>query len=81
MGKHDKVLAAIFAEPTKANIKWHDIESLCKHLGAAIEEGRGSRVRMTLNEVRATFHRPHPQPNANKGAVEAVRVFLTEAGF
>jgi hypothetical protein len=26
MGKHDKTLAAIFADPVSANIKWRDIE-------------------------------------------------------
>ncbi len=81
MSKHDDTLAAIFALPTRANIKWRDIESLFLHRGAKISEGRGSRVRIELNGVTATFHRPHPRPEANKGTVESVRRFLTEAGI
>jgi len=39
--KHDRTLAAIFAGPVSANIKWIDIESLLKQCGAVILEGRG----------------------------------------
>jgi hypothetical protein len=30
--KHGKTLAALFAHPTSANIKWRDIEALFKEL-------------------------------------------------
>jgi hypothetical protein len=30
--------------------------------------------------VTAVFHRPHPRPETNKGAVDAVRQFLIHAG-
>ncbi len=33
-----------------------------------------------LNGVLATFHRPHPQPVTDKGAVKSVRRFLANAG-
>jgi hypothetical protein len=58
--KHRKTLQAIFASPTQANIPWADIESLLAACGAEITEGRGSRVRIALNGVRAVFHRPSP---------------------
>ena len=80
MGKHDKTLAAIFAEPVRANIAWDDIESLLANHGAEISEGKGSRVRVALNGVRAVFHRPHPNNEVSKGTVRAARRFLTEAG-
>jgi len=73
-------LAAIFADPVSANIKWIDIESLLKQRGAEVSEGRGSRVRVRLNGVRAVFHRPHPEPDTDKGAVKSVRRYLIEAG-
>ena len=57
-----------------------DIESLLSALGAEIGEGRGSRVRIVLNEVRAVFYRPHPRKETNKGAVKSMRRFLIEAG-
>jgi len=79
---HRKVLLAIFFRPTKSDIRWLDVEALVIALGGTVDQKReGSRVAMTLNGVRAIFHRPHPQPTAKKGAVDAVRVFLTNAGF
>lgn len=79
--KHLRTLEAIFEDPVRANIAWRDIESLLIVLGAEISEGSGSRVRVYLNGIRAIFHRPHPQPDTNKGAVKSVRRFLQEAGI
>jgi hypothetical protein len=79
VSKHQRVLAAIFERRT--NIAWPDIEAMLLHYGAEISEGRGSRVRIALNGVRAVFHRPHPQKETDRGAVAAMRRFLTEAGI
>jgi hypothetical protein len=38
-------------------------------------------VRIALNEVRAVFHRPHPEKETDKGAVKSMRRFLVEAGI
>ncbi|WP_368662618.1 type II toxin-antitoxin system HicA family toxin [Alicyclobacillus sendaiensis] len=73
-------LRAIFHEPVRSDIRWDAIESLLRACGAEITEGRGSRVRVALNGRRAVFHRPHPTPFADKGAVKSVRRFLIEAG-
>ncbi len=78
--KHRKTLAAIFAEPIRSGIAWAEIESLFIACGGEVSEGRGSRVRVELNSVLATFHRPHPQPTTDKGAVKSVRRFLENAG-
>ena len=78
--KHRKTLEAIFAKPERANIAWHDIESLFIASGAEVEEGRGSRVRVALHGVRAVFHRPPQQKEASKAAVKSVRRFLEQAG-
>lgn len=80
MSRHEKTRDAIFSEPTRADIRWNDAESLLIHLGAHREEGSGSRVRFELNGVRAVFHRPHPGKEMKKYAVEALRDFLTQAG-
>lgn len=68
--KHKRTLAAIFDDPVRSNIGWRDIESMLDAAGAEITEGAGSRVRITLNGVRAVFHRPHPQKESDKGAVK-----------
>ncbi len=78
--KHRKTLQSIFDNPVRANIVWKDVESLLTACGAEISEGRGSRVRIVLNDVKAIFHRPHPRKETNKGAVVSMRRFLTEAG-
>ena len=78
--KHQRVLEAIFASPIRANVNWQDIESLFKAIGASMEEGRGSRIRILLNGHEAVFHRPHPQKETDKGAFVSVRKFLDNAG-
>ena len=78
--KHQKTLLAIYEKPERANIHWKDVEALLVSLGADISEGDGSRVRITLNDVRAVFHRPHPQKEINKGAVKSLRRFFETAG-
>jgi hypothetical protein len=80
VGKHDRTLHAIFADPIRANINSDDVESLLRYRGAEISEGSGSRIRIALNGVRAVFHRPHPRKEIDKGAVKSMRRFLTEAG-
>ena len=80
MGKHRRTLQAIFSDPIRSNIIWSDIEAMLSAYGAEISEGKGSRVRIALGGVRAVFHRPHPQKEADKGAVRSMRRFLTEAG-
>jgi len=78
--KQRKTLEAIFKNPVSPTITWSDIEALLVAVGAVKSEGSGSRVRFKLNGVKAIFHRPHPAPTTDKGAVKSVRRFLEEAG-
>lgn len=77
--KQRKIYEEIFKNPVQPNIEWKDIENLLLALGAEISEGNGSRVRIKLNNVRAVFHRPHPEKVTDKGAVKAMRQFLQNA--
>ena len=79
--KQRKTLGLIFKTPPSPDVRWTDIESLLKGLGAEITEGNGSRVRIALNGVRAVFHRPHPKRVTDKGALVSVRRFLINAGI
>ncbi len=76
---HQKTLERILARPERSDIPWRDIEALIVALGGDISEGRGSRVRIHLNGIRAVFHRPHPKRVTDKGAVSSMRRFLKEA--
>lgn len=75
-----RTLGRIFEEPVRSDVAWADVEGLLRALGAEVSEGRGSRVRVYLNGVRAIFHRPHPRKETDKGALKSVRRFLAEAG-
>ena len=77
--KQQRTLGRVFERPERSDIPWSDIESLLAALGAELSEGRGSRVRVALNDVRAVFHRPHPERVTDKGSVKSVRRFLQEA--
>lgn len=78
--KHDKTLAAIFAHPVSANVQWSDIEALFKALGADIEGREGSRIEVILFGEVQVYHRPHPEPTADKGAIASVRKWLESHG-
>lgn len=78
--KHQKTLRLIFKRPVCGSIKWADIESLLEALGAEIEEREGSRIGVILfGEIRV-FHRPHPSPDTDKGAVSSIRKWLEDNG-
>ena len=78
---HRTTLAAIFARPTAAGLRWADIEALVRALGGVVEERAGSRVWVEINGKGAVFHRPHPRPETKKGAVDAMRKLLINAGI
>lgn len=78
--KHQKTLEAIHARPVSANIQWRDIEALLDELGADISERAGSRIAVVLFDEVRVFHRPHPLPDTDKGAVVSVRKWLEQHG-
>jgi len=77
--RNQRTLNRIVEKPERSDIPWKDIERLIVAMGGEISEGRGSRVRLYLNGVRAVFHRPHPERVTDKGAVSSMRRFLREA--
>ena len=79
--RHKRTLEKISEIPERSDISWTSIESLIKSVGGEVSEGRGSRVRIVLNDIKAVFHRPHPHKEANKGTIKSVRRFLIEAGI
>lgn len=76
--RHRKTLDAIFENPVRSDVKWKSIETMLIALGSEISEGKGSRVRIYLNGVRAVFHRPYPRNEIEKGALKSMRRFLME---
>ena len=78
--KHQITLSKIYSRPTSGTIKWSDIEVLFKELGAEVDEREGSRVSVSLFGVVRVFHRPHPSPDTDKGAIASIRKWFEENG-
>jgi len=76
--KHQKTLERIFSHPVSANIRWTDIEALFSALGAELIEREGSRIEVFLFKEVRVYHRPHPRPDTDKGAVASIRKWLNE---
>lgn len=75
-------MRALFRHPVGGNIKWREVEALLIALGAKIEERSGSRVAILFPDQHpAIFHRPHPSPNIDKGAIAALRKWLSKMGM
>ncbi|MGA3117456.1 MAG: type II toxin-antitoxin system HicA family toxin [Syntrophobacteraceae bacterium] len=78
--KHKRTLELIFAHPASGNIRWNDILSLFRELGAEIKEREGSRVEVFLFGQVRVYHRPHPGQDTDKGAVASIRKWLMQHG-
>lgn len=75
-----RTLELIFSRPVSGNIRWDDIVSLFRELGAEIKEREGSRVEVFLFGQIRVYHRPHPKPDTDKGAVANIRKWLEQHG-
>lgn len=75
------MLRAVFTDPVNGNIEWRKIKALFLALGAVRTERAGSAVSFVLNDVRADFHRPHPDRAALRYRVKDARSFLKQAGI
>lgn len=78
--KHRKTVEMLFLHPPSSNLKWADIEALFRELGAEVTEREGSRVGVRLFGERRVFHRPHPSPDTDKGAIANIRRWFEENG-
>jgi len=79
--RHQRTLGLIFSRLVSGSLPWKDIEALFQELGGEVSERAGSRVAVVLfGEVRV-FHRPHPSPDTDKGAVASIRKWFEEHGM
>ncbi|MCX5901326.1 MAG: hexulose-6-phosphate synthase [Proteobacteria bacterium] len=83
--KQKQTLDKIFERPTRADVRWPEIESFFKALGInhvkLKGKTRGSRACFEKDGCRAVFHKPHPGTIVCKGCVEAVRDYLQCLGI
>lgn len=77
---HRRTLAEIYTDPVSGSIEWRRIESLLRAAGCEIIEGHGSRITVTHQGRKATFHRPHPGKEALRYQVRAIRGYLMIIG-
>ena len=78
--RHRKTLEAVFAEPTKTNIPWANIESLLIAAGCTVQEGSGSRVKFDHGNETFAFHRPHSRKEALRYQVKDARTLFERIG-
>jgi hypothetical protein len=78
--RHRKTLAMVFRDPVSATIAWADVEALLLSCDARLVEGSGSRVRFEKDGEVENFHRPHPEKEAKRYQIRAVRDFLERIG-
>ncbi len=78
--KHTRIIHAIFKDPVSGNIHWRDVESLLHHLDARLETGHGARLRVFLNGIEASLHRPHHSGVCSRHEIRHLREFLAAAG-
>jgi HicA toxin of bacterial toxin-antitoxin, len=82
MSRHDKTLEALFASPTRANIRWDDAVSLVVYYGADVKSSGGSAHKFTMpNGSWVVIHKPHPGNQLSRGRVQAFRDLLVRAGL
>jgi hypothetical protein len=77
---HARTVELIFSRPVPANIRWADIEALFRAPGATVTEREGSRIAVVLFGQMQVYHRPHPRPATDKGAVASIRKWLEANG-
>ena len=73
-----KILHAIFAHPVNANLEMKDIETVLNGLGAEVEPGTKSRIRVRLNGKETALHLANH--TLLKAEVMQVRKFLEACG-
>ena len=78
--KHRKTLEAIWIDLVSGTLEWVRIEALLVALGCRVIEGPGSPVTFDRHGRKASFHRPHPNKEALRDRVKAVREFLHHMG-
>ena len=77
---HANLIRSIFHDPPSGNLHWRDIESLLRHVGAALEPLSGARIRVTLNRMEEVVHRPHHSNVLDSKSILHLRAFLARAG-
>lgn len=61
-------------------MEWSETKSLLFACNADIIAGRGSRIRIILDNQILNIHKPHPKKELKKYAVVLVRDFLINIG-
>jgi hypothetical protein len=76
---HRKVLHALFAHPTSANIDPKHVLAVFEELGGTVAHGGHGHIKVTLNGHTHGFH--DTQHSLSKPEVVEIRHFLEAAGI
>lgn len=79
--RQQRTLRRVFEVPTVSDLRWAELVSLLKALGATVDTKRkGSRVAIALGGRVLSLHRPHPKPVLKQYQVAQVRELLARTG-
>ena len=80
--KHLKTARMLRKHPRPSNLKSRDLDALLVALEFEIIEGKGSAVAFQREGgLLFMYHRPHPRPDVDKGAIASLDKFLEKEGI
>lgn len=80
--KHLKTIAKIRKRPRTGNLKYPDLESALEAMGFERFSNKSGGVAFNKGDnLTFTYHRPHPRPDVDKGAINALDKFLEREGI
>ena len=80
--KHQKILDQVRRHPKPSNLKWKDFEALIIALGFELDQSAGGSLKIfQKGELEWFYHRPHPRPDVDKGAIADLDKYLKEHGL
>jgi hypothetical protein len=77
---HANLIRSIFHDPPSGNVHWRDVESLLRHVGAALEPLSGARIRIKLDRMEGVLHRPHHSNVLDASSLLHLRGLLARGG-
>ncbi len=79
MSTIEKLIGQLLSRPT--DMRFNQVETLLRHLGYELFEGRGSRVKFKNEEMNSiiSFHKPHGSNSLKLYQIDQIIEKLTEA--
>lgn len=83
MSRHEKSINRLCTNPPPADFRWSELVSVLERLGYELVPNGGSRMKFIHRGKNALIicHKPHPDPNVDKGCIKGVVEHLRTYGL